>query len=139
MADKGFRKLNPKEVQEHMESGTPDKLRDAEGNFYEVSEEHYKKQMRIREDTPDHQQDLELARELLNSNLRQLTPRQQDVMYYKMQDWSEAKIAKKLGITQTTVSEHLIAAKKELAALIKSTKEVMNNGNWNSDAEDIRD
>jgi len=117
---KGLRKLLKTELDNAL-----DVVRDDDGNMYEVSEEYYKKQIEQRQVNPDKQLDLELASELLSSNLRQLSQRQRDVLYYTMQRRRQKTIAKKLGISQEAVSKHLLAAKKILAKLILTTKEVI--------------
>lgn len=117
---KGLRKLLKTELDNAL-----DVVRDDDGNMYEVSEEYYKKQIEQRQVNPDKQLDLELASELLSSNLRQLSQRQRDVLYYTIQRRRQKTIAKKLGISQEAVSKHLLAAKKILAKLILTTKEVI--------------
>ena len=117
---KGLRKLLKTELDSAL-----DVVRDDDGNMYEVSEEYYKKQIEQRQVNPDKQLDLELASELLSSNLRQLSQRQRDVLYYTIQRRRQKTIAKKLGISQEAVSKHLLAAKKILAKLILTTKEVI--------------
>ena len=117
---KGLRKLLKTELDNAL-----DVVRDDDGNMYEVSEEYYKKQIEQRQVNPDKQLDLELASELLSSNLRQLSQRQRDVLYYTIQRRRQKTMAKKLGISQEAVSKHLLAAKKILAKLILTTKEVI--------------
>lgn len=112
-------------------------LHDYVGNQYLLSDSDYKQQLEQRANSEIPEQDLQLARELLHSNLRQLTERQKDVMYYTMQGWPQSKIAKKLSISQTSVSQHLQAARVKLAKLIKTTKEVMNDVDRNDNETNV--
>lgn len=108
-------------------------LHDGYGDQYLVNTDQYKQQLDQRRNSESKEQDLELAREILHSNLRQLTERQRDVMYYVMQKWTQKKIAEKLDISQTAVSQHLQAARTKLAQLITSTKQVLKEGLHGSD------
>jgi RNA polymerase sigma factor (sigma-70 family) len=129
-------KVNPEEVAPDLQN---ELLHDGYGDKYLVNDEHYKTELSRRTNSLSKQQDLELANELLNSDLRQLTEKQRDVMYYRMRRMTYEQIAVKMNITQSAVVQHLNAARKKLAKLIKTTKEVMNNGDWNSDGTNIRD
>ena len=103
-------------------------LHDDTGAQYLINDSFLKEQMERRTNSPDKEMDLQLARELLNSNLRQLTARQKDVLYYTMQNLTQYQIARKLHISTSAVQKHLGYARKKLARLITGTKEILKEG-----------
>jgi len=133
MADKDAYKVGRGSIPADLEN---ELLHDHEGNQYVINDSYVREQLQQRVPSEGRELELQLAREMLNSNLRQLTERQKDVMYYTMVGKSQRDTAKLLGISQTAVSQHLSAARKKLAKLINQTKEVISHGTGNTDQTD---
>ena len=122
MADKDARKIGRARVPLDLEG---ELLHDRDGNQYVVNSDHVQDQLDQRAISDDKYLELQLARELLSSDLRQLTQRQKDVLYFTMQGLTEQEIGDKLGIAQQVVAKHLERARRKLAGLINQTKEVL--------------
>ena len=115
-------------------------LHDGQGEAYEISDEYHKQQLERQSMSIDKEMELQLAKELLNSNLKRLTPKQRDVIYYTMLRYSQKEIAEKMKLSPETVKQHLYAAQKKLAKIITGTKQVLKeglqNGTTNIDSSD---
>jgi len=105
-----------------------DRLRDTDGNQYEISEAYFKQAIKRLQPSADKEIELGLAKELLRSNLDRLTLKQKDVMYYTMMRWDQERIAAKMNISKRAVAQHLALATKKLARIITGTKEILKEG-----------
>ena len=103
-------------------------LFDRSGIGYELSEDYLKVEMKKRTPSLDEEIELQLAKELLHSNLQRLTKPQRDVIYFTMLRYSHGEIAKKMQISTSAVQKHLTAAKKKLSRIITGTKEIIKEG-----------
>ena len=103
-------------------------LRDDEGNYYEVSEQYYKDAIERVNPSVDKEIDLKLANELLRSELKYLTTKQKDVIYYMVVGMSITDIAVKMNLNRSTVYKHLNAAKKKLSKLIINSRSALKEG-----------
>jgi len=112
----------------HDDFEDPSLLRDSDGNKYMFSDEDYKEVLDSHTHSRSKQIELQIAKELLSSNLNRLTGRQREVMYYALLGYSLEGTAKEIGITSTTVQEHLERARKKLAKYITGTREILEEG-----------
>ena len=130
MADKDAERISKKQ-QYHLEDYQDidgELLHDSYGNRYLVNDDYVKRQRELRTPSTDKQIELDLAKELLASDLHRLTPQQKDVMYYTMQRFTQTEIAAKMNISVGSVKQHLGAARKKLAKIITGTKEILKEG-----------
>lgn len=118
-------KLGRKIEKEDIINSDVEILHDKDGTAYELSGEYYRDELEKRLPSVDKEIELGLAKELLHSNLRRLTPHQRDVVYYTMIQYSQKDIAQTLGITVSSVQKHLDGARKKLGRLIKTTKKII--------------
>lgn len=106
----------------------PSLLRDSDGNKYALSTEDYDRMLGQREAAHGREIELQIAKELLNSNLTRLTGKQREVMYYTLLGYQRKRIAKELNISVGSVDSHLKLAKKKLAKYIKGTRQILEEG-----------
>lgn len=123
MENKDARKINRSTDDERL--GNPELLHDKWGNGYIINTDYIEELQERREVSEEKKLDLQLARELLNSNLRQLTRKQRDVMAYSMEGLTRKEMAGKMSIGLSMVDKHLKAAKRKLSKLITTTKEII--------------
>lgn len=129
MVDKDKLEFSGKEkLPEEFQHEEGELLHDYEGKRYLVNDDYLKRQKELRRNSRDKSIELKLAHNLLESNLRQLTKKQRDVMYYTMLKMSQSEIAKTMGISLNAVKQHLNLARKKLVKIITGTKQILKEG-----------
>lgn len=114
-----------------------DLLHDYTGVQYVVNDQYMERQIERRHNSVEKDIALNIAAQLLRSNLTQLTDRQKEVIIKTMEGKSLRAIAKEMKLNHNTVNEHLIAAREKLAGLINQTKGVLSNGTIDINKTDV--
>jgi len=100
-------------------------LHDYKGNRYLITNTFYEEQLRQRKNSPEKEIELIAAKQLMLSNLQQLTNKQKQVIIRTMEKKTLRQIGEEMGISHIAVNQHLQAARKKLAGLINKTKEIL--------------
>jgi DNA-binding CsgD family transcriptional regulator len=110
-----------------------------DGEAYEISDEYRQMQIEKGKVSKEKEARLQVAKELLDSNLKRLSPKQKEVMYYTMLGYHQDAIAKQLKINVRVVQEHLESAKKKLAKYIEGHVEIMKEVTDGTESTDSAD
>lgn len=126
MVDKDAENVSKKQQFSHgNEDIEGELLHDYRGRRYLVNSDYVEKQKQLNAPSEEHEIELNIAHQLMESNLKQLTDKQKTVVIGRLEGKTLKKIADEMGIHYTTVQEHLQSAQKKLAKLINQTKNVI--------------
>jgi len=109
------KKVNENQIKEIYPDLVSELLHDQKGAAWLVSEQYLKERAKP---TEAHRLRILAAKSLIENGFVDLTARQKQVILLAVEDLNEHDIAKFLNLSQPTVHEYLVAARKKLRKLI---------------------